>query len=52
VTDRARRDVDVREAIERFGRVDVLVNKAGVGSFAAIEPSAQADHHRYYQCYH
>jgi NAD(P)-dependent dehydrogenase (short-subunit alcohol dehydrogenase family) len=40
VTDRAQCDVAVREAIERFGHVDVLVNTAGVGHFAAIEPSA------------
>ena len=42
----------IAQAEQAFGRVDVLVNKAGVGSFAAIEPSAQVDHHRYDQCYH
>ena len=37
VTDAAQRTAAVRAAIERFGRIDVLVNNAGQGSLGAVE---------------
>jgi NAD(P)-dependent dehydrogenase (short-subunit alcohol dehydrogenase family) len=37
VTDRDQRGAAVRSALDRFGRVDVLVNNAGQGSLGAIE---------------
>ena len=37
VTDQAQVDHAVKAALERFGRIDVLVNNAGVGYFAAVE---------------
>ncbi|HEY9799665.1 MAG TPA: oxidoreductase [Leptolyngbyaceae cyanobacterium] len=37
VTNAAEREAAVQAAIERFGRIDVLVNNAGVGSLGAVE---------------
>jgi NAD(P)-dependent dehydrogenase (short-subunit alcohol dehydrogenase family) len=37
VTDQGQIDAAIKAAEERFGRIDVLVNNAGIGYFAAIE---------------
>ena len=37
VTNQAEVDLAIRAAEEKFGRIDVLVNNAGIGYFAAIE---------------
>jgi len=39
VTDQGQVDAAVRAAEERFGGIDVLVNNAGIGYFAAVEES-------------
>ncbi len=41
VTDHAQRRAVVREALERFGAIDVLVNNAGHGYRAAVEEAAE-----------
>lgn len=41
VTDRAQAEAAVRDAIAAFGRIDVLVNNAGIGYFGAIEESEE-----------
>src|SRR4051794_27765586 len=43
VTDRAAATAAFDEAVERFGRVDVVVNNAGYGHFGAVEELTEAD---------
>jgi len=39
----------VQQTIERFGRIDVLVNNAGIGYFGAIEESDEAEVRRMFE---
>jgi NAD(P)-dependent dehydrogenase (short-subunit alcohol dehydrogenase family) len=41
VTDQSQVDAAVKAAEDRFGRIDVLVNNAGLGYFAAVEESEE-----------
>jgi NAD(P)-dependent dehydrogenase (short-subunit alcohol dehydrogenase family) len=49
VTDAAQVSEAVRAAEERFGRIDVLVNNAGIGYFGAIEESEEAEVRRMFE---
>ena len=48
VTDEAQARAAVRQAVEKFGRVDVVVNNAGFGLLGAVEESADKDVRRMY----
>ncbi len=39
----------VKEAVEKFGTIDVLVNNAGIGYFGAIEESEEAEVRRMFE---
>jgi NAD(P)-dependent dehydrogenase (short-subunit alcohol dehydrogenase family) len=49
VTDPAQVAESVRRAEERFGGIDVLVNNAGIGYFAAVEESDEPDVRRMFE---
>jgi NADP-dependent 3-hydroxy acid dehydrogenase YdfG len=49
VTDRDQAEAAVKAAIARFGRIDVLVNNAGIGYFGAIEESDEAEVRRMFE---
>ena len=43
VTDRPQAEAAVKAAEDHFGSIDVLVNNAGIGYFAAVEESDEAE---------
>jgi NAD(P)-dependent dehydrogenase (short-subunit alcohol dehydrogenase family) len=49
VTDAAEVEASVRAAQEAFGRIDVLVNNAGIGYFGAIEESDEEEVRRMFE---
>jgi NAD(P)-dependent dehydrogenase (short-subunit alcohol dehydrogenase family) len=49
VTNRAQVESAVRHAEQAFGRIDVLVNNAGIGYFGAIEESDEAEVRRMFE---
>lgn len=49
VTDKPQAEAAVKAAEDHFGRIDVLVNNAGIGYFAAVEESDEAEVRRMFE---
>ncbi len=49
VTDQNQVDAAIKAAEARFGRIDVLVNNAGIGYFAAVEESEEKEVRRMFE---
>jgi NAD(P)-dependent dehydrogenase (short-subunit alcohol dehydrogenase family) len=49
VTDQDQIDTAIKTAEERFGRIDVLVNNAGIGYFGAVEESEEEQVRRMFE---
>ncbi len=49
VTDQHQIDAVIKAAEEKFGRIDVLVNNAGIGYFAAVEESEEEQVRRMFE---
>jgi len=49
VTRKAQIEVTIEETLRRFGRIDVLVNNAGIGYFGAVEESEEAEARRMFE---
>lgn len=49
VTDQGQIDAAIKAAEEKFGRIDVLVNNAGIGYFGAIEESEEEQVRRMFE---
>jgi NAD(P)-dependent dehydrogenase (short-subunit alcohol dehydrogenase family) len=49
VTDQGQIDAAIKAATERFGGIDVLVNNAGIGYFAAIEEGEESEVRRMFE---
>ena len=49
VTNQSEIDAAIKAAEEKFGRIDVLVNNAGIGYFAAVEESEEKEVRRMFE---
>jgi len=49
VTDQGQIDVAIKAAEAKYGRIDVLVNNAGIGYFAAVEESEEKEVRRMFE---
>jgi len=49
VTDEAQVNAAIKAAEDRFGRIDVLVNNAGIGYFASVEESEESEVRRMFE---